>query len=289
MNEIFENEQTVVSAEAAPERKKPKKAASAVQPEQELIVNHTDTQETIEEQHPAFDPSRYLMKIDGRDYLEVKWRLLWLRTEHPDAAIHTELVKHEDGFALFKADVFIPGGYGSATGWGSESVNDFADYIEAAETKALGRALAALGYGTQFCQDFDFAAVASETAARAQVVDAPINFGQTAGYQRINGHSANGNGHSANGNGYTAVEAYTAPTYAETATAVEERPRITSLAGQLTDKQLKAIYAIARNQRRMSEAEVDQLSHETYGVDPANLSKAEASRFIDILKQEQAA
>ena len=106
------------------------------------------------------------MKIDGRDYLEVKWRLLWLRTEHPDAAIHTELVKHEDGFALFKADVFIPGGHGSATGWGSESVDDFADYIEAAETKALGRALAALGYGTQFCQDFDFAAVASETAAR---------------------------------------------------------------------------------------------------------------------------
>jgi hypothetical protein len=176
MNENIENEQSVVTAEPVA-RKKVKKTAAAVQPEQELNMNPS------EEKRPAFEPGRYLMKIDGRDYLEVKWRLLWLRTEHPDAAIHTELVKHEDGFALFKADVFIPGGHGSATGWGSETVHDFADYIEAAETKALGRALAALGYGTQFCQDFDFAAVASENAARAQVVDAPINFTRVAGMQ----------------------------------------------------------------------------------------------------------
>lgn len=284
MNEIFASEQVVVPAEVAKLERKPRKKAAA--PEQELTMHP----ELITEQAPPnFDPSRYLMKIDGRDYLEVKWRLLWLRTEHPDAAIHTELVKHEDGFALFKADVFIPGGHGSATGWGSETVHDFADYIEAAETKALGRALAALGYGTQFCQDFDFAAIANESAARAQVVDAPINFGQTGGFQRMNAHTAsyssNGNGHS---NGYNVVAAYNQPTY-ESAIASEEHPRITSLASQLTDKQLKAIYAIARNQRHMAEAEVDQLCQESYGVDPTNLSKAEASRFIDTLKQEQAA
>lgn len=57
----------------------------------------------------------------------------------------------------------------------------------------------------------------------------------------------------------------------------------------LSDKQLKAIYAIARNQRRMSDVEVDQLCQEQYGVTPGHLSKAEASRFIDMLKQEQAA
>ena len=38
-------------------------------------------------------------------------------------------------------------------------------YIEKAETKALGRACAALGYGTQFCDDFDF---------RGKPVDAPV-------------------------------------------------------------------------------------------------------------------
>ncbi|MGB6895899.1 MAG: hypothetical protein WBF37_08165, partial [Dehalococcoidia bacterium] len=94
----------------------------------------------------TFDASRYLSRLNGKDYLEVKWRLLWLRTEHPDATVQTELVKHEAGLALFRAQVTLPAG-GWATGWGSETASDFVDYIEKAETKALGRALAALGYG----------------------------------------------------------------------------------------------------------------------------------------------
>jgi len=102
-----------------------------------------------------FRASRYLTKLNGKDYLEVRWRLLWLRTEHADAVIVTELERHEGGMALFKARITIPEG-GEATGWGSETVSDFGDYIEKAETKALGRACAALGYGTQFCSDFDF-------------------------------------------------------------------------------------------------------------------------------------
>lgn len=116
----------------------------------------------------GFDASRYLTKLNGRDYLEVKWRLLWLRTEHPEAAVTTELMRLEDGLALFKAQVSIPGS-GAATGWGSETENDFGDYIEKAETKALGRALAALGYGTQFCEDFDF-----HTKDSGKVVDSPV-------------------------------------------------------------------------------------------------------------------
>lgn len=112
----------------------------------------------------TFRASRYLTKLNGRDYLEVKWRLLWLRTEHPDAVIVTELEKHEGGMALFKARITLSDG-GEATGWGSETVSDFGDYIEKAETKALGRACAALGYGTQFCSDFDF---------HDKPVDAPV-------------------------------------------------------------------------------------------------------------------
>src|SRR5688500_9287881 len=122
-----------------------------------------------------FDPMQYLSNFDGRDYLEVKWRLLWLRSEHPDAHITTEIAQHneESGFALFRAEVEIPGG-GKSTGWGSETVRDFHDYIEAAETKALGRALASLGYGTQFCQDFDF--TSNARPGTLQVVDAPVNL-----------------------------------------------------------------------------------------------------------------
>ena len=63
----------------------------------------------------AFDASKYLTDLGGRDYLEVKWRLLWLRTEHPEAVVETELVKHETGLALFRARVTVPGG-GTATG-----------------------------------------------------------------------------------------------------------------------------------------------------------------------------
>lgn len=122
----------------------------------------------------SFEPGRHLTKISGADYLEVKWRLVWLRDAHPDARIETELVSHDDAFALFRAKVSVPDG-GSATGWGSEGIGDFRDYIEKAETKAIGRALAALGFGTQFCPDFDFG------AAAGRIVDAPIDFASSRG------------------------------------------------------------------------------------------------------------
>lgn len=117
----------------------------------------------------AFDPTRYLTKVSGRDYLEVKWRLVWLRSVHPEAQIETELVEHRNNMAVFRARVVIPSG-ASATGWGSEGASDFGDYLEKAETKAIGRALAALGFGTQFCWDFDFG------AEQQRIVDSPVDI-----------------------------------------------------------------------------------------------------------------
>lgn len=113
-----------------------------------------------------FDPGRYLTKLKGNDYLEVKWRLLWVRTDHPDARIETECVSFNETFAVFKARVEIPNG-GSATGWGSEEKGHFQDYIEKAETKAIGRALGALGYGTQFADDF-------ADGDSGRIADAPV-------------------------------------------------------------------------------------------------------------------
>lgn len=105
-----------------------------------------------------FDPRSFLRRIQIRgrevEYLDVKWRLVWLRSEHPDAHIITDLVSNEKNVAVFRAEVSLPSG-GRATGYGSESQADFDDYIEKAETKAIGRALAALGYGTQFATDFE--------------------------------------------------------------------------------------------------------------------------------------
>lgn len=94
-----------------------------------------------------FDPNQFISKVKGNDYLEVKWRIAWMRSEHPDAILDTELVSHADDRAIMRAIVTFPNG-GSATGWGSETAASFENYIEKAETKAIGRALTALGYGT---------------------------------------------------------------------------------------------------------------------------------------------
>ena len=229
----------------------------------------------------GFDASRYIVKLRGKDYLEVKWRLLWLRTQHPDAVIETELVSHvpEPPMAIFKAKVSIPGG-GSATGWGQEEAADFGDYLEKAETKALGRALAALGFGTQFTEDFEF----SDASGEQRVVDTPVDRTSIRG-GRGNGNS-NGNGYS---NGVAVADAprRTAerPTLATVSAGVatagrpETRPALPA-----TEPQIKAIYAIGRGAQSMDEPEVEARCQELFGVRPSELSRRQASEFIDALK-----
>lgn len=125
-----------------------------------MVTTYMD-QETIPTNGKAeFDPSKYLTKVGSADYLEVKWRLVWMRDMYPDAQVETEQIKVippgvdpegvKVGWAMFRARIRIPSTGASADGHGSESVEDFRDYIEKAETKAIGRALAALGFGTQF-------------------------------------------------------------------------------------------------------------------------------------------
>lgn len=99
-----------------------------------------------------FNAQEHISIIDGGAYLEVKWRLVWLREQHPDAVVETDMVESSRDHAIFKATVRLADG-ASATGWGSEYREQFPNFIEAAETKALGRALAALGFGTQFAGD----------------------------------------------------------------------------------------------------------------------------------------
>jgi hypothetical protein len=223
----------------------------------------------------SFDPGRYLTKIPRRvrdaggawttaesDYLEVKWRLLWLRTEHPDATVDTDLVSHEDGMAVFRARVGIPSA-GSSTGWGHETASDFEDYLEKAETKALGRALAALGYGTQFCEDFDFEQAQTRQGDRMRVVDSPVQRGADGQVTRrptpMNGARPAGG-----------------------RTAERETP-------PATEPQVKAIYAIARGSLALDEQELDERCRDRYGVAPQELNRRQASEFIDALKLGAAA
>jgi len=114
-----------------------------------------------------FDPTKYLRTIKVRGgaqqtYLPVTARLLWLRTDHPDAQLVTEALRFDEKSAIFKATVTLPGG-AVAVGHGSETAGDGGDFIEKAETKAIGRALTALGYGTEFAEGQDDPTLAAAT------------------------------------------------------------------------------------------------------------------------------
>lgn len=105
-----------------------------------------------------------IMSIKGKDYLQVAQRLVWFREEKPLWSIETSiqsvtedqqsqatrpvilgciakaLIKDESGRILSVAHKY-------------EDPKGFDDFREKAETGAIGRALALLGYGTQFCAD----------------------------------------------------------------------------------------------------------------------------------------
>lgn len=94
-----------------------------------------------------------IMDMRGKDYLEVKWRLVWFREEHPDWSISTSFVSGDATSALARAEIRSPAGTVMSTSHKFEDKQGFADFREKAETGAIGRALALIGYGTQFCGD----------------------------------------------------------------------------------------------------------------------------------------
>ena len=113
-----------------------------------------------------FNPKEHMMNLKGKEYLEVKWRLVWFREDHPNWQIDTTLLTSDDKSALFACKIYDETGRQISSGHGSESVRDFGDFIEKAETKSIGRALAMLGYGTQF---------APELEEGERIVDAPVD------------------------------------------------------------------------------------------------------------------
>lgn len=111
-----------------------------------------------------------LMSLKGKDYLQVAHRLVWFREEHPLGKIQTEAVFSDETRAVFKATVSVPDLNSGAwlelsSGHKSEQKGRFADFLEKAETGAIGRALAVAGYGTQFEPEFD---------EEDRIVDSPL-------------------------------------------------------------------------------------------------------------------
>lgn len=107
-----------------------------------------------------------LLNLKGKQYLEVKYRLVWFREDHPDWSIETELMSVTDVSAYARATIRDEKGRVIATSHKYESIQGFPDFIEKAETGAIGRALALIGYGTQFCAD--------ELDEGKRIVDSPV-------------------------------------------------------------------------------------------------------------------
>lgn len=95
------------------------------------------------------------LNLKGKKYLQVMHRLVWFREEHKNASIETSFVKLEENYAIAKAVISFGNGETMAIAHGREDAKHFIDFIEKAETKAIGRALALCGYGTQFASELD--------------------------------------------------------------------------------------------------------------------------------------
>jgi hypothetical protein len=176
----------------------------------------------------TFNPEKHLMELSGKAYLEVKWRLVWFRQECPNGTIDTEeiivdldreveaevptgtwipnpnrpgkkmpekVVKQAKGYARFRA-VVTDGKGGRATATKSENAASFPDFIEKAETGAVGRALAMLGYGTQFTGD--------ELNEEHRIVDAPVE--RTNSFQYVSGGNGSGKANAASASSSSADE-----------------------------------------------------------------------------------
>lgn len=140
----------------------------------------------------SFDPKKYIINLKGKEYLPVSARLIWFRQEHPDWSIITTPIEinMEKNFAIFSASIMNAEGKIIATGTKMETIKDFGDFLEKAETGSVGRALAMCGFGTQFAPEF---------SEGNRFADAPQ--GPSARFApRPNGASNNGGGNFNNNN-----------------------------------------------------------------------------------------
>ena len=135
-----------------------------------------------------FDPMKYMLKLPKSkkitmdngmvkwektetDYLPVAARIAWFRKDHPYWSIITKVEKWGDKAVVMKAIIKDMAGIIIATARKKETEIGFPDYIEKAETGAIGRALAMCGYGTLQAPEFD---------EGERIADAPVEKAKNA-------------------------------------------------------------------------------------------------------------
>ena len=115
----------------------------------------------------GFNPAEFTRALPNEDgstslYLDVKYRLMWFRLHRPNGKIDSEIVRVDDKSAVVCCKLYADKGdavdqyLAKSQAQRFLSEEKFGDrYLEIAETAALGRVLAAAGYGTQFCGSTD--------------------------------------------------------------------------------------------------------------------------------------
>jgi len=129
----------------------------------------------------GFEPKNYLRKEKNDEgvsfYLDTKYRLLWFRLKYANGKIVKIPKALNKEYATFEVRIYADKNDAAenflANGFASRYKDDTNEkfglnFVESAETAALGRALKDAGFGTQFC---DIALPNDQT-----VVDAGVNI-----------------------------------------------------------------------------------------------------------------
>ena len=212
----------------------------------------------MQEEKKPFDPRAHLIKVSGNDYLPVAARIMWFRADHPDGRIDTEHLASNDKWAHYRATASYPHVVDGSVEWalgsghGQGFVNTTAQghkFHERGETVAIGRALATLGYGTSFCDDFN---------EGEDIADAPVTRSQS-------------------GNA-TPSEMNRTQSRRPPSGNAEQMPA--------TDRQVKFLFAIGR-EVGLSDDQLNELSLQRYKQDVDKLTRSNASNLIEILQQRR--
>lgn len=111
-----------------------------------------------------------LLNLKGKEYLQVAHRLQWLNEDCPRFNINTEYILLTEEQTIVRATVQLFDQNGtlvkSTSATKRETKKDFSDHTEKAETAAIGRALAILGFGTQMAL--------SDLDEGDRIVDSPV-------------------------------------------------------------------------------------------------------------------
>jgi hypothetical protein len=118
-----------------------------------------------------------LTNLKGKDYLMVAYRIQWLNEDPTvgsfDIQTNFSQISDEQTVAHCKVILYDKDAkfLRAATATKRETKKDFPDHTEKAETSAIGRALAMLGYGTQFA--------VSDLEEGSRLADSPLETPKT--------------------------------------------------------------------------------------------------------------